>query len=155
MCPSIAVVNVQAAVDVHGHCLSCTWANRYRVVPWNLFLQYMVCKIERKTAQWRPNSTHLASGCTAKAQYRKFETHIPRKVIARPQSQFLLVHYIPVSVSELYIYSPDRSANSTAEKICGPILGIYKSLTDTWMWKLGLEPRTLFKKYINGILNAV
>ncbi len=26
-------------------------------------------------------------------------------------------------------------------KICGPILGIYKSLTDTWMWKLGLRPR--------------
>ncbi len=26
-------------------------------------------------------------------------------------------------------------------QICGPILGIYKSLTDTWMWKLGLRPR--------------
>ncbi len=26
-------------------------------------------------------------------------------------------------------------------KICGPILGIYKSLTDTWMWKLGVRPR--------------
>ncbi len=25
--------------------------------------------------------------------------------------------------------------------VCGPILGIYKSPTDTWMWKLGLRPR--------------
>ncbi len=24
-------------------------------------------------------------------------------------------------------------------KVCGPILGIYKSLTDTWMWKLALQ----------------
>jgi hypothetical protein len=36
------------------------------------------------------------------------------------------------------------------EQICGPILGIYKSLTDTWMWKLGLRPRN-----INGIAVAV
>ncbi len=27
------------------------------------------------------------------------------------------------------------------EEICGSILGIYKSLTDTWKWKLGLRPR--------------
>jgi hypothetical protein len=27
------------------------------------------------------------------------------------------------------------------EEICGLMLGIYKSLTDTWMWKLGLRPR--------------
>ncbi len=26
------------------------------------------------------------------------------------------------------------------EEICRPILGLYKSLTDTWMWKLGLRP---------------
>jgi hypothetical protein len=26
-------------------------------------------------------------------------------------------------------------------KVCGPILGIYKSLTDAWRWKLGLRPR--------------
>jgi hypothetical protein len=28
--------------------------------------------------------------------------------------------------------------------LCGPILGIYKSLTDTWMWILGLRPRNSF-----------
>ncbi len=32
-------------------------------------------------------------------------------------------------------------------EICGPILGIlYKSLTDTWMWKLGLRPRNSQKR---------
>ncbi len=29
-------------------------------------------------------------------------------------------------------------------KIGGPIVGIYKSLTETMMWKLGLRPRSLF-----------
>jgi hypothetical protein len=30
----------------------------------------------------------------------------------------------------------------------GPILGIYKSLTDTWMWKSGLRPRYSQKRNI-------
>ncbi len=28
--------------------------------------------------------------------------------------------------------------------VCRPIVWIYKSLTDTWMWKLGLRPRNSF-----------
>jgi hypothetical protein len=36
------------------------------------------------------------------------------------------------------------------QEICGSILGIYKSLTNTWMWKLGLRPgQFLFWEYIN------
>ncbi len=31
-------------------------------------------------------------------------------------------------------------------KICGPILGINKSLTDIWKWKLGLRPRNSQKR---------
>jgi hypothetical protein len=43
--------------------------------------------------------------CTAKTQFRKFETNIPREGIARAQSQF------PHSyVCERFIYSHDRSA---------------------------------------------
>ena len=46
---------------------------------------------------------------TAKTQYQKFETNIPRKGIARPQSQF------PHSCDyERYIYSHDRSVYSAA-----------------------------------------
>jgi hypothetical protein len=43
------------------------------------------------------------------------------------------------------------------EEICRLILGIYKSLKDTSMWKLGLRPAELFpeKEYINGIAVAV
>jgi hypothetical protein len=48
---------------------------------------------------------------TAKTQNRKFETYIPIKVIARPQSQF------PHScVCEKFIYSHDWSAYSAAGK---------------------------------------
>jgi hypothetical protein len=43
------------------------------------------------------------------------------------------------------------------EEICGPILGIYKSLADTRMWKLGLRGLAIPRKgiYINGIAVAV
>jgi len=43
------------------------------------------------------------------------------------------------------------------EEICRPILGLYKSLTDTWMLKLGLRPRysqkrnTLYRWYGLGL----
>ncbi len=39
--------------------------------------------------------------------------------------------HIHVSVSELYVYIPTMELPFLLEKICGPILGIYKSLTDT------------------------
>jgi hypothetical protein len=78
------------------------------------------------------------SSYTAMTQYRKFETNIPRKGIARPQPQF------PHScVCDRFIFSQDRSA-VCCRKICGQILGIFQSLTDTWMWKLGLRPRNPF-----------
>ncbi len=54
--------------------------------------------------------------------------------------------HIHVSVSELYI--PRIELPFLLEEICGPILGIYKSLTDTWMWKLGLRPRNSQKRNI-------
>jgi hypothetical protein len=47
--------------------------------------------------------------------------------------------HIHVSLSELYIST--MGLPFLLEEICGPILGIYKSLTDTCMWKLGLRPR--------------
>ncbi len=40
---------------------------------------------------------------------------------------------------EFYIF-PGSVCLFCCREICGPILGIYKSLTDTWMWKLGLRP---------------
>ncbi len=73
------------------------------------------------------------------ALQRKSHLCIPRKGIARPKSQF------PHScVFERFIYSQDQSTYFPASRIGRPILGIYKSLTDTWMWKLGLRPRNSF-----------
>jgi hypothetical protein len=51
--------------------------------------------------------------------------------------------YIHVSVSNLYIF-PQSVCLFCCRKICGPILEIYNSLTDTWMWKLGLRPHNSF-----------
>ncbi len=48
-------------------------------------------------------------------------------------------------ICEKFIYFHDQSAFCCRE-ICGPILGKYKSLTDTWMWKLGLRPRNSQKR---------
>ncbi len=49
-----------------------------------------------------------------------------------------------VSMSDLYIPTIDLSI--LLQQICGPILGIYKSLTNTWMWKLGLRPHNSQKR---------
>ncbi len=46
---------------------------------------------------------------------------------------------------EIYIF-PGSLCLFCCRKICGPIPGIYKSLTDTWMWKLGLRLRNSPKR---------
>ncbi len=64
---------------------------------------------------------------TARNQYRKFETHIPRKGTARPQS-----HFPHSRVCERFLYSHDRSAYFCCRKILGlrrraiPRKGIHK-----------------------------
>ncbi len=45
--------------------------------------------------------------------------------------------HIHVSVSDLFILTIDLPI--LLREISGPILGIYKSPTDTWMWELGLR----------------
>jgi hypothetical protein len=74
----------------------------------------------------------------------------PEKEYRGPSPNF----HIHMSVSELYI--PSMGLPFLLEEICGPILRIYKSLTDTWMWKLGLRPRnSQNKEFIIGIAVAV
>jgi hypothetical protein len=85
----------------------------------------------------RPSTSHLSQlgtirqspplHCyyTAKEKCRKLEANIPRKGISGSQSQF------PHScVRERIIYSI-MGLPFLLEEICGPILAIYKSLTDT------------------------
>ncbi len=45
--------------------------------------------------------------------------------------------YIHVSVSDLYITGNSLPIWLQQNTVDRPILGIYKSLTDKWMWKLG------------------
>ncbi len=73
---------------------------------------------------------------TAKTEYINFKTNIPRKGISGPKSQF------PHSdICEwCTVYIPTIGLPILLEEICRPILGLNKSLTDTWMWKLGLRP---------------
>ncbi len=50
--------------------------------------------------------------------------------------------HIHVPVSDLYI--PRIGPHIFSSRKGRPIVGIYNSLTDTWMWKLGLRPRYSF-----------
>jgi hypothetical protein len=52
--------------------------------------------------------------------------------------------HIHVPVSDLYI--PTNDLPILLQEICGLILGIFKSLTDTRMWKSGLRPRNSQKR---------
>ncbi len=66
---------------------------------------------------------------------------ISRRAISRQQSQFL-----HSCVYERFMCIPTIDLPILLQEICGPILGIYKSFTDTWMWKLGLRPRNSQKR---------
>jgi hypothetical protein len=67
-----------------------------------------------------PNADALSIHCT-----ENFKTNIPRNETARPRPQFL-----HSCICERFIYSHDRSTNAI-QQIGGPIVGIYKSFTDT------------------------
>ncbi len=84
---------------------------------------------------------------TAKKLYRNFETNIPRNKTARPRSEFL-----HSCICERFI-PPGSVCLFCCRKIVGLILGIYKWLTDTCMWKLRTRPH--FWEYINRIFFAV
>ncbi len=88
-------------------------------------------------AKWLPS---YPSFYTAKSQYRNFETYIPGNELRCLSSNF----HFHVSVSNLYI--PTIGLPFLLQEICGSIVGIYKSLTDKWMWKLGLRLRNSFSK---------
>ncbi len=54
--------------------------------------------------------------------------------------------YIHVSVSDLYI--PRIGPHISSSSIGRPMVEIYKSLTEAWMWKLGVRPGYSFSRNI-------
>ncbi len=93
--------------------------------------------IERRAA--RPFCAHHQLKFFTTLQ-RKNHLCIPFLGIARPQSQF--PH---LCVCERFIYYQDRSAFFLCRRIGRSIVvGIYKSLTDTWRLKLRMWPRSSY-----------
>ncbi len=88
----------------------------------------------RELKHWSPSIT----------LYRKFDLCIPKNETARPHSQFL-----HSCICERFMYSPNQSAFLPA-KISRPMMGIYKSLTDIWMWKLGCHAVSFLGTYKSG-----
>ncbi len=86
---------------------------------------------------WSAPNSQYSQQYTAKTKYRNFETNtvFPEKEYRGLSPNF----HIHTSVSHLYISTIGLPI--LLEEICWPILGLYKSLTDTWMLKLGLRPR--------------
>ncbi len=84
------------------------------------------------------NSDGYMTKCIA--LQRKSQICIPFLGIARPQPQFR-----HSCCCERFIYcSPRIGLPNSSSGIGRPIVGIYKSLTDTWMWKLELRSRYSF-----------
>ncbi len=72
---------------------------------------------------------------------RKSHLCIPFLGIARPQPQF---PHTRTCACEPFILSKDRSTCFLQQNIGRRSWEYVKSLTDTWMWKLGLRPRYSF-----------
>ncbi len=103
----------------------------------------------------------MAIGSPKKCKYCKIEyidkfyllytlqrqnTEILKQIIPEKEYRGLSpTFHIHVSVSDLYI--PTIGLPILLEEICRPILGIYKSLSGTWMLILGLRPRYSQKSY--------
>ncbi len=82
---------------------------------------------------------------TAKKHYRKFETNIPRKGIARPKSQF------PHScICERFLYSHDQSAYSAAGNMLTDSGNTYINHSQTlecgkWDWGRAISRKGIHK----------
>ncbi len=80
----------------------------------------------------------------------------PEMKLLFPKQNYIVLS--PSFYTHIFVRVQDRSAYSAAGKYVDQSWEYVKSLTDTWMWKLFLRPRsTQFpeKEYINGIFLAV
>ncbi len=113
---------------------------------------------------WIPVQCAYSLYCTANERaggYPIYKCLVPIYVVPEMNCYFqnrIIMFCLPVPTIiflwEVYIF-PGSVCLFCCTEICGPILGIYKSLTDTWMWKLGLRPRNSQKKNTGFSLQCV
>ncbi len=92
------------------------------------------CTLQMK-GRWESNmsGSHL---CTAFPEGKLCTVHCASSLFPNRIIMFCFLIPTHIYLWEIYIF-PDQ---------CGLILGISKSLIDTWMWKLGLRPRNSQKR---------
>ncbi len=107
-------------------------------------LSRILCFV-RKKINWTKESLSVGGGTLPPTPQKRTNTKNWKQIF--PEKE--LRGHVPISTlmclwaSDLYI--PTIDLPILLLEICGPILGIYKSLRGTWMWKLGLRPRNLRK----------
>ncbi len=93
---------------------------------------------------------HTANEGPVRIQYKclgPFNVFPEMKLLFPKQNNNVLSQFLHSYICERFIYIfPGPFCLFCCREICGLILGIYKSLTDTWMWKLGLRPRNSQKR---------
>jgi hypothetical protein len=119
--------------------------------PWlSRNIVFQRCRIQDASRQLqKPNNFIYFLGLSCQySEYSTLQRHsnLNSKQIFLEKELWVLSPNFYIDVEFLWMFSifPQLVCLFCCRKICIPILGIYKSLTDTWMLKLGLRPRNSF-----------